>query len=71
MPLIGEFTRECLAVRVAGRINGFGALETMAKVMLAKGVPKNICSDNGPEMTSKAVRAWLASIVTRTLYIDP
>jgi hypothetical protein len=34
MTLIDEFTRECLAIRVARRINGFGVLEAMADVML-------------------------------------
>lgn len=36
MTLIDEFTRECLAIRVARRINGFGVLETMADVMLMR-----------------------------------
>lgn len=71
MTLIDEFTRECLAVRVARRINGLGVLETMAKVMMVRGVPEHIRSDNGPEMTSKAVRAWLANVGAQTLYIEP
>ena len=71
MTLIDEFSRECLAVRVARRINGLGVLETMAKVMLARGVPENIRSDNGPEMTSKIVRNWLATVGAQTLYIEP
>jgi len=71
MTLIDEFTRECLAVRVARRINSLGVLETMAKVMMARGVPENIRSDNGPEMTSKIVRKWLATVGAKTLYIEP
>jgi hypothetical protein len=47
MTLIDEFTRECLAIRVARRINSFGVLETMADVMLVRGVPEHIRSDNG------------------------
>jgi putative transposase len=38
MPLIDEFTRECLATRVARRINSFGVLETMADVILMQSV---------------------------------
>ena len=34
MTLIDEFTRECLAIRVARRINSLGVLETMADAML-------------------------------------
>lgn len=39
MTLIDEFTRECVAIRVARRINSFGVIETMADVMLTRGVP--------------------------------
>jgi hypothetical protein len=62
MTLIDEFTRECLAIRVARRINSFGVIETMADVMLERGVPEHIRSDDGAEMTAKIVRSWLAKL---------
>ena len=71
MTLIDEFTRECLAIRVARRINSFGVIETMADVMLERGVPEHIRSDNGAEMTAKIVRSWLAKLGAKTLYIEP
>jgi len=71
MTLIDEFTRECLAIRVARRINSLGVLETMADVMLVRGIPEHIRSDNGPEMTAKIVRQWLGSVGSKTLYIEP
>lgn len=71
MTLIDEFTRECLAIRVARRINSFGVLETMADVMVERGVPEHVRSDNGAEMTAKIVRSWLAKLGARTLYIEP
>jgi transposase InsO family protein len=71
MTLIDEYTRECLAIRVARRINSFGVLETMADVMLMRGVPEHIRSDNGAEMTAKIVRNWLAQVGAKTLYIEP
>lgn len=71
MTLIDEFTRECLAIRVARRINSFGVIETMADVMLTRGVPEHIRSDNGPEMTAKIVRIWFAKLGAKTLYIEP
>ena len=60
MTLIDEYSRECVAIRVARRINSFGVLETMADVMLMRGVPEYIRSDNGAEMTAKVVRFWTA-----------
>ena len=69
--IIDEFSRECLAIRVARRINGMGVLETMADAMIVHGVPEHIRSDNGPEMTAKIVRGWLAGVGAQTLYIEP
>ena len=71
MTLIDEFTRECLAIRVARRINSFGVLETMADVMLMRGVPEHIRSGNGAEMTAKVVRNWLTQVGAKTLFIEP
>jgi hypothetical protein len=42
---------------VARRINGFAVIEILAEAMLRKGLPVHIRSDNGPEMTAKAIRA--------------
>ena len=72
MALIDEFTRECLAIRVARRINKASArAETMVDVMLMRGVPEHIRSDNGAEMTAKVVRNWLTRVGAKTLYIEP
>jgi transposase InsO family protein len=71
MTLIDEYTRECLAIRVARRINNFGVLESMADVMLMRGVPEHIRSDNGAEMTAKVVRNWLTQVGSKTLFIEP
>src|SRR6185312_9551704 len=38
MTLIDEFTRKCLAIRVARRINAIGVIETLADAMLFEGV---------------------------------
>lgn len=71
MTLIDEFTRECLAIRVARRVNSLGVIDTMADVMLTRGVPEHIRSDNGAEMTAKIVRNWFAKVGASTLYIEP
>lgn len=47
---IDGFTRKCLAIRVARRINSFGVTEALADVMLARGVPDHLWTD-GSEMT--------------------
>jgi len=71
MTLIDEFTRKCLAIRVARRINAIGVIETLADAMLFEGTPVHIRSDNGPEMVAKVLREWLTGLGTRNLYIEP
>jgi transposase InsO family protein len=71
MTLIDEFTRKCLAIRVARRINAIGVIETLADAMLFEGTPTFIRSDNGPEMVAKVLREWLTGLGTRNLYIEP
>ena len=46
-------------------------IETLAEVMLWRGVPEHIRSDNGPEFIAKQLRKWLATVGTGTLYIEP
>ena len=71
LTLIDEYTRECLAIRVARRLGSAEVLETLADVMLWHGIPEYIRSDNGPEFIAKELRQWLAKLGTRTLYIEP
>lgn len=71
MTLIDEFTRKCLAIRVARRINAIGVIETLADAMLFEGTPTYIRSDNGPEMIAKVLREWLSGLGTKSLYIEP
>jgi len=46
-------------------------IEVLSDAMLSHGIPEHICSDNGPEMTSKRVRNWLRLIGVQTLFIKP
>ena len=71
MTLIDEFSRKCLAIRVARRINAIGVIETLADTMLFEGLPAYIRSGNGPEMVAKVLREWLTGLGTRNLYIKP
>ena len=69
--LIDEYTRECLAIGVARRLGSLEVIETLAEVMLRRGIPENIRSDNGPEFVAKDLRKWLGNLGTGTLYIEP
>lgn len=69
--LLDEYTRECLAIRVARRLGSHEVIETLADVMLWRGIPEHIRSDNGPEFVAKELRKWLGHVGTGTLYIEP
>jgi transposase InsO family protein len=71
LTLIDEYTRECLAIRVARRLGRYEVIEALADVMLYRGIPENIRSDNGPEFVAEELRKWLAKVGTGTLYIEP
>jgi len=71
LTVIDEFTRECLAIEVARRLRSDDVLQVLADLMVQHGSPDYIRSDNGPEFTAKAVRAWLARIKVKTLFIEP
>jgi putative transposase len=71
LTVIDEYTRECLAIRVARRLGRYEVIEALADVMLFRGIPENIRSDNGPEFVAKELREWLAKVGTGTLYIEP
>ena len=70
LTLIDEYTRECLALRVERRLNSLEVIDTLADVMLGRGIPEHIRSDNGPEFIAHELQKWLAKVGTRTLYIE-
>ena len=71
LTLLDEFSRECLAIRVARRLGRYEVIESLAEVMKQRGVPEHIRSDNGPEFVAKELRQWLARVGCATLYIEP
>ena len=69
--IIDEFTREALAIRVKRKLNSTDVLETLADVMVRRGAPDYIRSDNGPEFVATTLRKWIADVGTQTAYIEP
>jgi putative transposase len=71
LTVIDEFTRECLAIDVAGSIRSGRVIEVLAKLVSVHGAPKYLRSDNGPEFVSRAVLRWLTSANIDIACIDP
>jgi transposase InsO family protein len=71
LTVIDEFSRQCLAITVARRLNSDDVLTTLTELFVEHGPPACIRSDNGGEFTAGVVRDWLMRIQVRTLYIEP
>jgi len=69
--LIDEFSRECLALYVARTIKALDVIDVLSDLMLERGVPEFVRSDNGPEFVATILRNWLKSLGTNTAYITP
>jgi transposase InsO family protein len=69
--IVDEWTRECLSIDVARNLKSDDVLERLAWLMVTRGVPEHVRSDNGSEFTAGAVRDWLGRVGVRTLYIQP
>jgi putative transposase len=69
--LVDEYTRECLALEVDRGMTSQAVRAVLAGVVRARGVPRHIRSDNGPEFIAKIIRAWVTEASLETLYIAP
>ena len=69
--ILDESTRECLA-RVPKRSwQNYDVIQVLSDLMLQRGAPVYLRSDNGSEFTAKTIRKWLADIGVITAYIEP
>ena len=66
--VVDEFTRECLAIRVARKLK---AVDVLSDLFILRGVPGHICSGNGPEFVAQAVQDWIKAAGAKTAYIAP
>lgn len=69
--IVDEFSRECLAIRVARRLQSPHVLEVLYACFSVYGVPEHLRSDNGPEFIAERVRTWLGQLGVKTLFIEP
>jgi putative transposase len=71
MPVVDEYSRECLSIDVGRSITAEDVVSTLASLFRQRGAPAFIRSDNGPEFIAKAIKIWLEASVVKTLYIEP
>jgi putative transposase len=71
LTIVDEWTRECLAIDVAGGIRSGRVIEVLAQLVSVHGAPRYLRSDNGPEFVAAAILRWLADARIDTALIDP
>ena len=70
--VVDEFTREALAMEAERRIDGDRVVEVLDRIVRERGRhPKFVRCDNGPEMTSHALRDWCRFSRTGAAFIEP
>ena len=71
LTVVDEFTRECLAIDVAGSIRSRRVIDVLNRLISVHGAPRYVRSDNGPEFVSAALLKWTVEEKIEMALIDP
>ncbi len=71
LTVIDEYTRECLAIDVAGSVRSRRVIEVLSKLVSVHGAPLFMRSDNGPEFVSQTILEWIVQSGIATTLSDP
>lgn len=71
LPVVDNFTRECLAILVAFNITARDVVTLLKSLIAEHGAPAFLRSDNGPEFIAREVKHWLGQTGIATDYIEP
>jgi len=69
--VIDDWSRECLASVVDTSISGKRVVSELVAIVERRGKPLTIVSDNGTELTSRAILAWCEETGVEWHYIAP
>ena len=71
LAIVDDFTRECLALVADTSLSGLRVVRELDALIIARGRPAMIVSDNGTELTSTAVLRWSQERQVEWHYIAP
>src|SRR5262249_18088296 len=69
--VVDDCTRECLALAADTSISGIRVARELDRLIIDRGKPKTIVSDNGTELTSNAILRWADDHNVAWHYIAP
>jgi putative transposase len=71
LTVVDEYTRESLAIDVAGSIRSARVIDVLAKLISVRGAPRYLQSNNGPEFVSVALLKWIIEQGIESALIGP
>ncbi|MCC7102872.1 MAG: IS3 family transposase [Fimbriimonadaceae bacterium] len=71
LSVVDEFTRECLALEVATKLNAASVRRVLAPLILGRGAPAFVRSDNGSEFIARLLAVFLSGCGSGSHFIRP
>ena len=71
LAVVDDCTRECLALVADTSLSGLRVVRELDRLLVERGKPRTIVSDNGTELTSNAILAWADETRIGWHYIAP
>ncbi|MER9413267.1 IS3 family transposase [Mesorhizobium sp. M0589] len=71
LTVVDDCTRECLGLVADTSLSGVRVARELDRLMIERGKPKMVVSDNGSELTSNAILAWADASRVDWHYIAP
>lgn len=71
LTVVDDFTRECLAIEVDTSLPGARVSRVLERLVVGRGAPATIISDNGPEFTGVAMDRWATERGIHQHFIRP
>ncbi len=71
LAVLDTFTRESLAIEVDTSLPGARVVQVLDRLVAARGTPRELVLDNGPELTSRVLDQWATDRGVRLRFIAP
>jgi putative transposase len=71
LSVVDVYTRECLALEADTSLGSGRVIRVLERLMLERGAPENVRSDNGPEFTSRRMIGWAENRKLMLVHIQP
>jgi putative transposase len=69
--MVDEWTRECLAIDVAGSIRSVRVIDVLSRLISQHGAPRTCAPTTAPSSSPQRILTWLGKAGIDTAFIDP